>query len=170
MSGVPFSRTCSSRRLILSAFISSVGLAIASVGLAMYGAFASPSSAGLVLLDSRAGEFDSVPVGIVTGVFELENQSYDEIRIVRVQGSCGCTATSLSKERLGSGEKGQVVIRWNLKGRTGEAAADVSIFYRTSDGQIRMLTLPLHARVMQTNAESADSARAVSASAPRLDA
>ena len=69
--------------------------------------------------------------------FEIENVYEEDIRILGVHSSCGCTIPSVSTRRLKSEEKGEIVARYNTNGQhTREKSATLTVDLETTvDGQ-----------------------------------
>ncbi|NJK92024.1 MAG: DUF1573 domain-containing protein [Blastochloris sp.] len=51
--------------------------------------------------------------------FEIENNSKETIKIVKVEHSCGCTESRVEKEILAPGEKSRILGSLNAQDRVG---------------------------------------------------
>jgi hypothetical protein len=94
------------------------------------------SSAGapvlrLSTLEWNFGEQDTGT--IVSNRVELSNIGDEELLILALNASCGCTTTALSKRRLAPGERVDLDLFMNLQGRVGLQKKTVSI--RSNDPQ-----------------------------------
>lgn len=77
--------------------------------------------------------------------FAVENVFLQEVRISGVYSSCGCTAVSVTKNVLKSGEKGAIVAQLNTSGQyLRERAATLTVNLETTvDGQMLQETVQL---------------------------
>lgn len=64
--------------------------------------------------------------------FEFKNTGHEPLILQSVQGSCGCTVPSYSREPIAPGETGQIDIEFDSKGRPGINTKDVTIVANTN--------------------------------------
>ncbi|MDR0799268.1 MAG: DUF1573 domain-containing protein [Dysgonamonadaceae bacterium] len=57
--------------------------------------------------------------GLVSVVFKVTNVSQDDIIVVEVHASCGCTTPQWTKEPIQPGKTGEITATFNPKGRPG---------------------------------------------------
>jgi hypothetical protein len=91
------------------------------------------------LFKVKQHDFGRVAVGSDTVYrFEIENTLPQEIRLVSVYSSCGCTIPSLSVKVLQSGEKGAVLAKFNTSGQhTHDKSATLTVrLERTVEGRV----------------------------------
>jgi len=77
--------------------------------------------------------------GLVTKKFEFKNTG-DAPLIIRVQASCGCTATSWTKEPVLPGKTGSVTASYNPVNRPGTFIKSISV-YTNADSKPIQLTI-----------------------------
>jgi hypothetical protein len=89
-----------------------------------------PTSPDPVLwVDADRHDFGQVPgKETVQHVFAVKNTGAQDLKINRVQTSCGCTAAVLGNQILGSGETTQLKVTFDPRGRTGNQARTVWIY------------------------------------------
>lgn len=65
--------------------------------------------------------------GKVTHTFEFTNTSKAPIVLQDVKASCGCTTPTWTKTPVAPGEKGQVEVTYNAKGRPGAFSKTITV-------------------------------------------
>lgn len=65
--------------------------------------------------------------GKVTHVFEFTNNSGAPVVLQDVKASCGCTTPTWTKTPVAPGEKGQVEVTYNAKGRPGAFSKTITV-------------------------------------------
>ncbi|MDR2437938.1 MAG: DUF1573 domain-containing protein [Planctomycetaceae bacterium] len=94
---------------------------------------------GTELFQIKRHDFGRVTIGTdVKYRFEMENIYRQDIKILGVHSSCGCTIPSLSTNLLKTGEKGAVIAKFNTNGQhIREKSATLTVDLETTiDGQI----------------------------------
>jgi hypothetical protein len=94
---------------------------------------------GIDLFQVKRHDFGRVTIGAdVEYRFEMENIYQQDIKILGVHSSCGCTIPSLSTNLLKTGEKGAVIAKFNTNGQhTREKSATLTVDLETIiNGQI----------------------------------
>jgi hypothetical protein len=97
---------------------------IGAVGVAINGAgdAAEPAPAGgtRLVCENPSADFGEVaPTQAVKRTFSVQNQGTNDIRILNVRAGCGCVSTVLSTHLLGPGQKADLGVTLDLKGRHG---------------------------------------------------
>ncbi len=71
--------------------------------------------------------------GVVTHLFELKNKSSKSVVIYNIGTSCGCTTPEYSRKPISAGERSEVLVNFDPKGRPGKFAKQLYIFSSDSD-------------------------------------
>ena len=79
--------------------------------------------------------------------FEFENIGTAPLKILSARGSCGCTVPSYSKEEIAPGAKGEVFVRFNSAGKSGQQNKTVTLVTNIADAKRRQVVLTLRGRV-----------------------
>ncbi len=79
--------------------------------------------------------------------FHFENIGTAPLKILSARGSCGCTVPSYSKEAIAPGEKGEVFVRFNSAGKSGQQNKTVTLITNIEDRVKRQIVLTLRGRV-----------------------
>lgn len=93
---------------------------------------------GASLFSIKRHDFGRVAIGADAEFrFEMQNPYVEDVRILSVNSSCGCTAASVSTRLLKSTEKGAVIAKLNTSGQhTREKSATLSVLFETTiDGR-----------------------------------
>jgi hypothetical protein len=73
-----------------------------------------------IVFDTLEHDFGTIRDGdVVNYEFKFKNAGKDILVIYDVKSSCGCTATTLGKEKLASGESSVIKVQFNSKGKNG---------------------------------------------------
>ncbi len=89
-----------------------------------------------VAADGEAAKFEKVKhdfgtfseaKGKVTHVFEFTNDTNAPIILQDVKASCGCTTPTWTKTPVAPGDKGQVEVTYNAKGRPGAFSKTITV-------------------------------------------
>lgn len=65
-------------------------------------------------------------------IFVFTNTGKHPLKIDRALGSCGCTVPEWPKEEIAPGEKGEIKVVFNSRGKRGRQVKSVSIFGNTN--------------------------------------
>jgi hypothetical protein len=96
----------------------------------------------LLVLNEENYDFGEVEEGTaISHVFEFNNCADDTLRISRVRGTWGCTASLLSSEVIAPGQSGEIKITFNTKGKKGQNTKTVYIYSNDPDSPIRKITI-----------------------------
>ena len=71
----------------------------------------------------------------VTHMFEFTNSGDEPLIIDKRKGSCGCTVPKCPKEPIQPGEKGQIEVKFNSKGKKNQQTKKVTINANTDPAQ-----------------------------------
>lgn len=107
-----------------------------------------PELAGIALAQFEQQEynFGRVTQGeLVQYVFKLKNAGGKALQILDVKPSCGCTATSYTREEIAPGQTGEVRITFNSAGKMGPQQKSISV---VTNGDPAVRTLQLVGEVM----------------------
>lgn len=73
---------------------------------------------GHISLDSLTLDFGTIgPDSIAEGKIEFSNSGDAPLQIISIFSDCGCTSTRYPTDPVEPGEKGEILIRFNPKGR-----------------------------------------------------
>ena len=79
-----------------------------------------PAKAAVLILKEKAFDFGPLQEGEkVEHVFEFTNTSSNPLTISNAKGSCGCTVPEWPKEPIAPGEKGEIKVKYDSKGKKG---------------------------------------------------
>mgnify|MGYP002789513808 FL=1 len=90
------------------------------------------------VIDKRA-DFGQEEVPLV---FSFRNEGTAPVTIVRIDASCGCTATSLAESTIAPGGRGDLEVLYRPDGQTGRQSKTVTV--HTSDAPDQPVTLTLN--------------------------
>lgn len=102
-----------------------------------------------IIVENPEHDFGTVQEngGTVTTTFTIVNKTEDAIQIVNATASCGCTATTSTKEPVEPGQKGKVTATYNPKGRPGSFDKVITATINTADGTTQRLTMHIKGTV-----------------------
>ncbi len=83
---------------------------------------------------------------LLSHTFTFENSGSDTLVVEELSASCGCTAALLDNARLAPGEKGEVKVTLNTRGKRGNVRQSVDIF--TNDENAWFVTVFVEATVL----------------------
>lgn len=83
----------------------------------------------------------------VSHVYEFTNTGNEPLVISNAKGSCGCTVPNWPKNPIPPGEKGEIHVEFNSKGKTGKQTKRVTITANTDPAQT---FLTISGNVMKT--------------------
>ncbi len=95
--------------------------------------------------DSRELEFSpGVMDTNVVARYTFRNAGGYAVTVSHIRTSCGCTTTSLAKNTYEPGEKGELVVRFEIGQRTGEQAKEVMVMTNDPRESVAMLKMKVH--------------------------
>ena len=71
---------------------------------------------------------------VVEHTFAFTNTGKSPLVITNAKGSCGCTVPSYSKEAIAPGDKGEMLVKFNSKGKPNKQQKTVTISANTESG------------------------------------
>ena len=81
-----------------------------------------------ILFDTLVHDFGTIIEGeMVVCYFDYENRGEGDLVIASVAATCGCTSPDWSKEPLKPGERGQIKVVFNTRGRSGSQLKGVTV-------------------------------------------
>ena len=94
---------------------------------------ASPATDMAILsFDEPTFEYGTIHQGeIVENVFELENTGTKPLVITQAKGSCGCTVPRWPKDPIMPGEKAEILVQFDSKGKIGKQSKRVTLWANT---------------------------------------
>lgn len=92
--------------------------------------------------EKRSHDFGKIKEldGLASYVFQFKNTGDEPLVINRVQASCGCTATSWSREPVLPGQTGTITANYNPLHRPGTFMKSIAV-YSNASKQALMLTI-----------------------------
>lgn len=91
-----------------------------------------PENASEITFDESMFDFGTLTDGEqVEHVFKFANTSNKPLTITNARGSCGCTVPEWPKEPIAPGEKGEIKVKFNSKGKKGKQTKTVTITANT---------------------------------------
>ena len=94
-----------------------------------------------IVFDSSTHNFGKVPQkSIVKHIFSFRNTGDGTLEIEKVQTTCGCTSTVLSKKRIPVGKRGKIEVALNTSSYDGKISRSVYVFSNdTSREYVRLV-------------------------------
>lgn len=90
------------------------------------------------MFQEQEHDFGTVARGSDTvHLFDVKNLYKQEIHLVKVRSSCGCTSASLDGKTLRTGEVGHVVAKFNTRTFTGNHGATLTVQVEWDDNGVR---------------------------------
>ncbi len=71
-------------------------------------------------------------------IFKFENIGKKPLSIANVMTTCGCTVTHWTKKVLAPGEKGEISVRFDTKGKTGQQTKIVTVISNAYNARERL--------------------------------
>jgi len=75
---------------------------------------------------------------VVNYTFTFTNNGTEDLQIQSTSASCGCTVPQHSKEPIPPGGKGQIVVRYDSKGKSGQQSPVITVVANTNPRQTRL--------------------------------
>ncbi len=83
--------------------------------------------------------FGTVQQGeIVNYTFKFTNNGTDDLQIQSTSASCGCTVPNHTKGAIAPGGTGEIVVRFDSKGKSGQQSPVITVVANTSPKQVRL--------------------------------
>lgn len=81
-------------------------------------------------------DFGTINEGdVVEHIFKFTNNGKAPLVITSARGSCGCTVPSYPKEAVQPGESGEMLVKFNSRGRKNQQTKTVTITANTESGK-----------------------------------
>ncbi|MCM1076069.1 MAG: DUF1573 domain-containing protein [Bacteroides sp.] len=106
--------------------------------IALAGITAAAKGKAQITFDSTSHDFGTIKAdgGKVTAVYGFTNTGDEPLTIVTVtNGGCGCTKPDFPKAPIAPGERGEIKITFQPKGRSGEFNRSVKVKTNASAGR-----------------------------------
>lgn len=89
--------------------------------------------------DQTLFNFGNIQQGeVVNHTFKFTNTGTEPLIIESASASCGCTVPSYPKEPIAPGATGEIVVRYDSKGKTGQQSPVITIVSNTNPRQTRL--------------------------------
>ncbi|KYG82046.1 hypothetical protein MB14_01230 [Roseivirga ehrenbergii] len=89
--------------------------------------------------DQTLYNFGTIQQGeVVNHTFKFTNSGTEPLSIQSASASCGCTVPSYSREPIAPGGTGEIVVRFDSKGKTGQQSPVITIVANTNPKQTRL--------------------------------
>jgi hypothetical protein len=94
-----------------------------------------PATAATLVLEEQEFDFGTLDEGEkVEHLFKFTNTSNNPLTISNARGSCGCTVPEWPKEPIAPGEKGEIKVKFDSKGKKGVQSKTVTLTANTIPG------------------------------------
>lgn len=89
--------------------------------------------------ESTMYNFGTIQQGeVVNYTFKFTNNGTDDLQIQSTSASCGCTVPNHTKEPIPPGGMGEIVVRFDSKGKSGQQSPVITVVANTSPKQVRL--------------------------------
>lgn len=89
--------------------------------------------------DQTLFNFGNIQQGeVVNHTFKFTNTGTEPLKIESASASCGCTVPSYPKDPIAPGATGEIVVRFDSKGKTGQQSPVITIVANTNPRQTRL--------------------------------
>jgi hypothetical protein len=86
--------------------------------------------------EGKEFDFGTVDEGeVVEHIFAFTNTGDAPLIVSNASASCGCTVPTWTKEAVASGEKGEMVVKFNTAGKPNQQVKQIRITTNTSSGK-----------------------------------
>lgn len=100
------------------------------------------TNAPKIVFEKTEVVFDTIKMGeSVIVEFPFRNEGKNDLKILKVKSSCGCTAVAPEKNILKKGEKSSIKVTFNTAGRQGNQQKSVTVITNDPEHSIVGLTL-----------------------------
>jgi len=94
-----------------------------------------PEEYPVIEFDAKEFDFGTIKQGDkVEHVFKFKNTGKNDLSVIEVRPSCGCTAPEWTKTPIKKGESGEVKIVFNTYRKSGKQTKTVSLLTNTMEG------------------------------------
>jgi hypothetical protein len=96
--------------------------------------------------DPYVWDFGQVTAGqVLEHMFIIKNNYSNTLIINRLQTSCGCTGSVISRDHIPAGESAEIKVTFNTKGYSGKT--EQFVYVHTDDTQNPIIKLTIQAQV-----------------------
>lgn len=89
-----------------------------------------------ITFDEKSYDFGQMEEGEVKQhEFTFTNTGDAPLKVLKAKPTCGCTVPSFSKEPIAPGDKGQMMVKFNTRGKHGMQNKSVRLTTNTKSGQ-----------------------------------
>ena len=89
--------------------------------------------------DNTLYNFGTIKQGeVVNYTFKFTNNGTEPLQIQSTSASCGCTVPKHTKEAIPPGGQGEIVVRFDSKGKTGQQSPVITVVANTNPKQTRL--------------------------------
>ncbi|HPM13191.1 MAG TPA: DUF1573 domain-containing protein [Bacteroidales bacterium] len=89
--------------------------------------------------DNPKFDFGTITQGeVVEHTYFFTNTGTADYKIETVQASCGCTTPNYTETAVKPGEKGNIVVKFNSAGRSGNQSKTVTVYGNSEEGKIQL--------------------------------
>ncbi|MES2810895.1 MAG: DUF1573 domain-containing protein [Bacteroidota bacterium] len=94
-----------------------------------------PEDYPVIEFDVKEFDFGTIKQGDkVEHIFKFKNTGKNDLSVIEVRPSCGCTAPEWTKEPVKKGESGEIKIIFNSTGKSGPQHKSISLLTNTMEG------------------------------------
>lgn len=94
-----------------------------------------PEDYPVIEFETKEFDFGNIKQGQkVEHVFKFKNAGKNDLHVIDVRPSCGCTAPEWTKTPLKKGETGEIKIVFDSKGKSGAQTKSISLLTNTESG------------------------------------
>lgn len=103
-----------------------------------------------IVFDTVEHDFGTIKDGdVVNCEFKFKNTGKDQLVIYEVKSACGCTASTVGKEKLAGGESSSIKVQFNSKDKSGLNEKTVTVY--SNDPENAQVFLTIKAMVVITS-------------------
>lgn len=89
--------------------------------------------------ENTVHNFGNIKQGeIVNYTFKFTNNGTEDLQIQSTSASCGCTVPQHTKEAIPPGGTGEIVVRFDSKGKSGQQSPVITVVANTNPKQTRL--------------------------------
>ncbi len=89
--------------------------------------------------ESTVHNFGTIKQGeIVNYTFKFTNNGTEDLQIQSTSASCGCTVPQHTKQPIPPGGQGEIVVRFDSKGKSGQQSPVITVVANTNPKQTRL--------------------------------
>lgn len=94
-----------------------------------------PEEYPVIVFDNAKHDFGTINQGDkVEHIFKFTNTGKNDLYVMEVRPSCGCTAPEWTKSAIKKGKSGEIKIVFDSKGKSGETTKTIALLTNTMEG------------------------------------